>query len=126
MDCFAEFIIGRAYARPGGSQMTAMSLMIIPRNADGAGDVVIAGGEFHAGAGGLLADRRAIQFLPRGLVGRLFEAALGLERRVSLFHLVIRDQDVGRALVEVDADLVAGPQDRQPAVGGRFRGSIED
>ena len=50
-------------------------LMIIPRDADRAGDVLIARGEFHAGAGGLLADGRAIEFLPRRLVRRIFEAA---------------------------------------------------
>src|SRR5438477_9189540 len=43
-------------------------LMIIPRDADFARDVLIARGEFHAGAGGLLADGRAIEFLPRRLV----------------------------------------------------------
>jgi hypothetical protein len=36
--------------------MTKLVLVIIPGNADGAGDVVIAGCELHAGAGGLLAD----------------------------------------------------------------------
>src|SRR6202790_896690 len=64
-------------------------LMIMPRRADAAGDVVIAGGEFHAGAGGLLADGGAIELLPRRLVGRIGEAALGLEFGMPLLELFI-------------------------------------
>src|ERR1700743_2062005 len=66
-----------------------VTLMIIPRNADGAGDVVIAGGELHAGAGSLLADGRAIELLPGRLVGRVLEAAIGLELGVPLLELFI-------------------------------------
>ena len=62
-------------------------LVIIPRHADRAGDVLIARGEFHAGAGGLLADGRAIEFLPRRLVGRVGEAALGLQLGAALLQL---------------------------------------
>src|SRR5580704_5321111 len=100
--------------------------MIIPRHADLAGDVVIAGGELHAGAGGLLANRRTIKLLPRRLVGRVGEAALGLEFGAALLQLLVRNQDVGAALVEVDADPVAGLQDREPAIGGGFRRGVED
>src|SRR5258706_8120086 len=67
LDCFASLA------------MTAHTLMIIPCHADAAGDVVITGCELHAGAGGLLADSRAIEFLPRRLVGRIGEAAARLE-----------------------------------------------
>src|ERR1700683_3453371 len=100
--------------------------MIIPRHADLAGDVVIAGGELHAGAGGLLADGRAIQLLPRRLVGWVGEAAFGLEVRAALLQLVVRDQDVGAALVQVDANLVAGLEDRKPAIGRGLRRGVED
>jgi hypothetical protein len=34
--------------------MTMLLLMIIPRHADATGDVVVAGGKLHAGAGRLL------------------------------------------------------------------------
>src|SRR5882724_549635 len=101
-------------------------LMIIPGDADLAGDVVIARGQLHAGAGGLLADGRAIELLPRRLVGRVGEAAFGLQLRATLLDLLVRDQDVGAALVEVDADLVAGLEDREPAVGGGFRRGVQD
>ena len=87
--------------------------MIIPRHADRAGNVLIARGEFHAGAGGLLADGRAIELLPWRLVGRVGEAALVLQLGAALLQFVARDQDVGVALVEVDADLVAGPAGSQ-------------
>src|ERR1700729_4256316 len=102
MDCFASL-----------AMTSAVVLMIIPGHADAAGDVVVASGEFHAGAGGLLADGRTIELLPWRLVGRVGEAALGFEFGAAAFQLVIRYQDVGAALVEVDANHVAGLQDRE-------------
>src|SRR5260221_9625587 len=100
--------------------------MIIPRDADAAGDVVIARRELHARAGSLLADGRAIELLPRRLVGRVGEAALGLEFGAPLLQLLVRNQDIRAALVEVDANLVAGLEDREPAVGGGLRRGVED
>src|SRR3954467_5136386 len=81
-------------------------LMIIPGHADGAGDVAIAGCEFEAGAGGLLADIAAIKFLPRRLVFRIRKTAHRLQIDKTLLQLRLRDQDIGIALVEVDADAV--------------------
>src|SRR3984957_15248643 len=101
-------------------------LMIMPRRANAAGDVVIAGGEFHAGAGGLLADGGAIEFLPRRLVGRVGKTALGLQFGAPPIQLLVRYQDVGATLVEVDANLVAGLQNRKAAVGGGFGRGVED
>src|SRR5256885_16928357 len=106
--------------------MTVKVLMIIPGHADRCGDVVVTGGELHAGAGGLLPDGRAVELLPRRLIGRIGEAAAGLEIRAPLLQLIIRNQDVGAALVEVDADLVARLEDRQSPVGGGFRRGVED
>src|SRR5438105_2153396 len=63
-------------------------LMIIPRHADRARNILIARGELHAGAGGLLADGRAIQLLPRRLVGRVGEAALGLQLGAALLQFI--------------------------------------
>src|SRR5580698_9198142 len=114
LDCFALLA------------MTGSVLVIIPGDADFAGDVVVARSKLHAGAGGLLADRRAIDFLPRRLVCRIGKAAFGLQLRMALLHLVIRNQDVGAALVEVDANPVAGLQDRKATVGGGFRRGVED
>src|SRR5437763_16012224 len=92
--------------------MTVKVLMIIPGHADLCSNVVVTGGELHASAGGVLADGRAVELLPRRLVGRVREAAFGLEVRAPLLQLLVRDQDVGAAVVEVDADLVAGLEDR--------------
>src|ERR1700730_8369097 len=100
--------------------------MLRPRHADLPGDVVIAGGELHAGAGGLLADGRAVEFLPRRLVGGIGEAAFGLQIRATLLGLLVRDQNIRTALVEVDANLVAGLEDREPAVGSGFRRGVQD
>src|SRR5437868_1955104 len=100
--------------------------MIVPRHTDRARNIMIARGELHAGAGGLLADGRTIELLPRRLVGRVVEAARGFQLGATLLQLVAGDQDVGVALVEVDANLVAGPQDGKPAVGGRLRRGVED
>src|SRR3984957_4376541 len=102
------------------------SLMIVPGHADRAGDVVIAGREFHAGAGGLLADGGAVEFLPRRLVGRIGEAALGFQFGAPPLQFLIGNQDVGAAFIQVDANLVAGLEDGEPAVGRSFRRGVED
>src|SRR6202030_1931875 len=68
----------------------------------------------------------AIEFLPRRLVGRVGETALRFQFGAPPLQLLVRYQDVGAALVEVDAYLVAGLQDRKSAVGGGFRRRIED
>src|SRR6185437_16190004 len=101
------------FARNDGS-----GLVIIPRDTDLARDVVIARRELHAGASGMLADGRAIELLPWCLVGRMGETAFRVQLGMALLDLGVRDQDVGRALVEIDANLVAGPEDRKPAIGG--------
>src|SRR5271154_2931553 len=98
--------------RTQGRRGVSDVLMIVTRDADLACDVVVARRELHAGAGRLLSDRRAIEFLPRRLVGRVGEAALGLEFDPPSLQLFLRDQDVGTALVEVDAHLVAVLEDR--------------
>src|SRR5439155_25016166 len=100
--------------------------MVIPRHADLARDVVIARGELHAGPRGLLADGRTIELLPRRLVGGIGEAASSLQLGAALLQLIVGDQDVGAALVEVDAHLVTGLEDRKPAVGGGFRRRVKN
>src|SRR3954462_15457334 len=92
-------------------------LVIVPRYAYRAGDVVVASGEFEAGAGGLLADIVAVDLLPWRLVFRIGEAAHRLEVGKALLQFAIGNQDVGIALGEVDADAVAGLQYRHPAIG---------
>src|SRR5450755_722930 len=100
--------------RPGMTEWLA--LMIIPCHADSAGDVVIARRELHAGAGGLLADGRTIELLPRRLVGRIGEATTRFKFGVAFFEFLIGNQNVGAAFIQVDANLVAGLEDRQAAI----------
>src|SRR5690242_2973936 len=120
------FTDGEPGLRYAPSGLRVPNSVIIPRHADLAGDVLVAGGELHAGAGGLLADGVAIDLLPRRLVRREAESALRLQLGMALLHLIVRDQDIGAALVEIDADLVAGAQDGEPAIGGRFRRGVEN
>src|SRR4051812_30575912 len=97
------------------------SSMIIPRHADGAGDVAVARCQFETGAGGLLADGVAVELLPRRLVFRIRKSAHGLEVGEALLELLGRDQDIRVPLIEVDADTIAGLEHGKSAVGGRFR-----
>src|SRR3954463_15802487 len=90
--------------------------VIIPRHTKAAGDVLVARGELHAGAGRVLADCVAIKLLPGRLVRRMLEAAIGLELGVTLLHLLVGDENVGAALVQIDAHLVAVPENREPAI----------
>src|SRR5690606_6066646 len=50
----------------------------------------------------------------------------GLERGTTRGQLLVRDQDVGRTLVEVNADAVTGLEQRQTAAGGGFRRGVQD
>src|SRR5713226_6869062 len=90
------------------------------------GDVVIARRELQASAGGLLADGGAIELLPGRLVGRIGEAAFCLQIGAAPLQFLVGNQDVGAALVEVDADHVAGLEDRKPAVGSGFGRGVQD
>jgi hypothetical protein len=100
--------------------------MIIPRHANAAGDIVIARCELHACAGGLLADGRAIELLPRRLIGWIGEAALGLEFGAPPLQFLIGNKNVGAAFVEVDPNSIPGLEDRKAAVRGGFRRRIQD
>src|SRR5579864_7483751 len=102
------------------------SLVIISGHPDFACDVVVARGEFHTGAGGLLADGRAVDFLPWRLARRIGEAAFGLQFGMASLHLLVGDQNVRGSLIEVDTHAVAGFEDRKAAIGGSFRRGVED
>src|SRR5437868_7626033 len=91
-----------ASLRSRWARRNSPALMIIPCDAHPAGNVVIAGGELHAGAGGMLADGGAIQLLPGCLVGRMGKAALSLQFRAPPLQLLIGYQDIGAAIVKID------------------------
>src|SRR6516162_6281095 len=119
-------VTGSSYGFRAGTSPGMTASVIIPRHADFACDVVIARGKLHAGARGLLTDGRAIELLPRRLVGRVGKTAPGFQFGVASFDLLVRNQDVGASHFEVDAHLVAGLEDREPAVGCGFRRSVQD
>src|SRR3974390_3354626 len=87
----------RALHRVRDTRLGRQGLVIIPRHTDLAGDVVVAGCKLHARASGLLTDGLSIELLPRGLVGGVGEAALGLELGAAALQLIVSNQDVGGA-----------------------------
>ena len=100
--------------------------MIIARHREGLGDALVLHGRLEHHAVGELIHHGALDFLPRRLALGKLEAAAVLQGKPALRKLGFRDQDVGRALVEVDADAVARAQQGKAAVRRRFRGCVED
>ena len=72
-----------------------------------------------------LGDHFALDLLPRRLALGIGVAVL-LQRGAARRQLLVGNEDVGAALVEVDADAVAGAQQRQPAARRRLGRSVED
>src|SRR5215510_15440856 len=75
---------------------------------------------------GELVDEIALDFLPGRLAVGISIAAALLQRRAPLCELRGRDQDIGSALVQIDAHAVAGLKECQPAAGGGFRCRVEN
>ena len=57
---------------------------------------------------------------------RIGVATRVLQLRPPPGDLVVGDEDIGGALLQVDAHAVAGPEQRQPAADRRFRRGVED
>src|SRR5262252_7326670 len=85
--------------RPVGS-------MIIPRHPDSLGNALILHGRLEHHAVGELVDHGALDLLPGRLAGRELEAAAALQSKAALRKFCLRDQHIGAALVEIDADAV--------------------
>src|SRR5437868_7087848 len=100
--------------------------VIVARNARGLRDLLVFYRRLQHGAIAELIDDPALDFLPWRLMGRIFVAAHRGEVVAALLDLIIRDQDVRLALVEVDAHLIPGPKDREVAARRRFRRRVED
>src|SRR5712672_1961834 len=94
----------------------------MPRHALGLGDLLVVHREIEAGSARELADELALQLLPR----RLALLDVRLPRRLAFGELGVADQDVGAPLADVDPDLVAGLEQRQPAADGCLRRGVED
>src|SRR5262245_57345068 len=75
---------------------------------------------------GELIDEVALDFLPRRLAVRIGVAAAFVQRRAPLGEFRGRDQDIGCALVQIDAHAVAGLEQREAAAGGGFWRRVED
>src|ERR1051326_4345386 len=102
-----------------GERATCASSMIVPGDAHRLCDVLVLHRGFEHHAFGELLDHRALDFLPRCLARRILVAAPLLQGGAALRKLGLRDQDVRRALVEIDTHSVAGLEQREP--GDRVR-----
>ena len=101
-------------------------LVIVARHAFGQIDILILDRVFQHHAGAHLADMGALDFLPRRLRSGIFVTARRFQRLTALGQLFIADQDVGRALVEIDTHPVAGLDKGQSAACRGFRRGVED
>jgi hypothetical protein len=98
--------------------------MIVPRHPEGLGDAMVLHRRLKHHAVGELIDHGALDLLPWRLARRKLETALVLQGKATLRQFLLRDQNVGCARVKIDADAVAGSQQREAAVGGRFSRSV--
>src|SRR3954462_14517188 len=115
------------HRRPTDAAMQATcaqgtALMRMPRLSTPGDDVDVIGREVEAGSRGVLPDRVAVELLPRCLVFRNREVTVHAPALIKLF---IRDQDIGCPLVEVDADAIARPKQREASARSGFGRRIE-
>src|SRR4051794_39315146 len=90
------------------------------------GDALVFHRRFEHHALGELIDHAALDFLPWGLAWRIACIAVLGERGTAFRKLLPGDHDVGSAFAQIDADAVAGPDERKPAVRRGLRRGIED
>src|ERR1700722_12101642 len=96
--------------------------MIVARNASRLRDTLILDGGLQHHALIELIDNVALDFLPRRLARRIGIAVL-LILGAAIVELLLRDQDIGRALVQIDAHAIARAQQRKAAADrGLWRG----
>ena len=100
------WIPGRGASRRPG--MTTESSVIIPRHAAALRHALEFHGRPEHHAIGELVHHRALNLLPGRLARWIGIAAALLQRRAALGQLAFRNEDVGGALVEIDAHAVAG------------------
>src|SRR5215468_7892989 len=130
---YAERLCGRAasgahfkFLKTARNIIANSPSMIVPRHSESLGNALILHGRFEYHAVGELVDHGALDLLPRRLAGWKFEAAAALQGKAALRKFRLRDQHIGAALVEIDADAVAAAQQRKPAVRGCLGRGIED
>src|SRR5688572_10901043 len=94
--------------------------MIMPRGLRGSS--AIFHGEFEDAPLGKLPGVGAVDFLPGGVAGRYWRRSF----RLAAGDFVGLDQRLASALIEVDADDVAGAEPRQATARGAFGRGIDD
>lgn len=99
---------------------TGKASMVVTRNI--LADVPVFDGEFEHGAIAELTDVSALQFLP----GSLADGDGNFEHGAAGGDLFVSDQNIDAAGVEIDANLVAGLEDRQVAADGGFGAGVQD
>src|SRR5262245_29097878 len=82
-------------------------LVIVARDALGFGDLLILDRRLQHHAVGKIIDDLALDLLPGRLMRRIVIAAMPLQIGAATIVFFLRDQDVGAALVEVDAHAIA-------------------
>src|SRR5258706_2435600 len=87
--------------------------IIIARHTEGLGDALVLHGRLKHHAVGELVHHGALDFLPRRLALGKLEAAAILQGKPALREFGLRNQDVGRTLVKIDADAVTRAEQRK-------------
>src|SRR5215469_3268932 len=80
--------------------------MVVARYALGLGDLLVFDGWLQHHAVAQLVDQPALDLLPRRLMGGKSVAAMPAEGGATRIQLLLGDQDVGAAPVEIDAHRV--------------------
>src|SRR5271154_5331889 len=100
--------------------------MIIARHAHRLRQALVSDCGFEHHALVELGHHLALDLLPRGLALRILVAPMLSERRPAFVELSVRDQDISRALLEIDAYPVARLEERQTASRRGLGGGVED
>src|SRR5690242_21787275 len=100
--------------------------MIVARNALALGDLLIFHGRLQHHAMRKVVDQLTLDLLPGRWMSWIFVATMPLQIGTAPIVLFLRNQNIGGALVEIDAHAITGFQDRQPTAGRGFRRGIED
>ena len=99
--------------------------MVVARYALGLRQTLILHGLFQHCAAVELPDAAPLDFLPRGLAGRVGVTAGRLQFLTALGEFLRADQDVGTAFAQVDPDTIAVADQREAAADGSFRAGIQ-
>ncbi len=100
--------------------------MVVARNPHRPCNLLVLDRRLQHHAFGELVDQVALDLLPRRLVLRDGEAAVAFQLGAALRQFLVVDENVRFALVEVDADAIAGADERKSAAGGSFRRGVQD